>query len=360
MDIRENILTLAKQLIAIPSVSGDIKKAVEILKFTENYLPEYKPIPFVSNKIPSLLFSNHGKDISKFKIIFNVHLDVVPADKQLFIPVEKNGKLYGRGAFDMKAAGAVMILLFKKMADKLPYQFGLQVTTDEEINGHNGTKYQVEQGVRAEFAIMGECNSNFKVTNQAKGRILTKIIINGDAAHAAHPWRGENAIWQMYNVLEPIVKAFPIPDEETYQTTVSITKIETSNTHTNIIPDTCVAYLDIRYIEQDKDTILPKLNSLLPDTVIIESENMRDPHYVDPKNSYIKQLRKITTDIRKEELPLRFAHATSDAPFFSAFDCPAIEYGPVGNSPHHEKEWVDIQSLVDYYHILKEFLLSVK
>ncbi len=356
---KENILTLAKELISIPSVSGDIEKAVEILEFTKNFLPEYKPFPFVSNHLPSLLFFNRGTDVSKFKIIFNLHLDVVPAEKELFTPIEKDGRIYGRGAFDTKAAGAVMILLFKELADTLPYQFGLQVTTDEEINGHNGTQYQIKQGVRSKFVIVSECNSNFKVTNQSKGRVETKITIKGDSAHAAYPWRGKNAVWQMYSALDSVMKAYPIPDKETYETTVSITKIESNHTtHTTIIPDTCTAYLDIRYIEKDKKTIIEKLNALLPHTATIESKIMRNPHLVTPKNTYIKQLQTITTDIRKEKLPLRFAHATSDAPFFTEVGCPAVEYGPVGDNAHHTNEWVDIQSLVDYYQILKTFLLS--
>ena len=356
----DEIVILTKNLISIPTVSGDIEQANKIIKLTKNQLNNFEPVSFQSDNFPSLLFSNSRKEIKKFKIMLNAHLDVVPAEQELFVPHEKDGKLYGRGAYDMKGAAAVMILLFKELAHNVSYPLGLQITTDEEVSGYNGTGYQIRQGVRTNFAIMGECNSNFQITNQAKGRTVVKITIKGDSAHSAHPWRGENAIWEMYKVLEPIMKAYPIPVEETFESTVSITKIEAENDATNIIPDNCVAYLDIRFTEKDKNTIMPKIRSLLPDDAVIDAKHRRPTHYSDSKNIYITSLRKITTDFIKKELPLRSAHATSDAPFFSSVGCDAVEFGPIGRSPHHENEWVDIQSLKDYYKILKQFLLSIK
>jgi succinyl-diaminopimelate desuccinylase len=360
MDMREDILSLTKKLIAIPSISGDIEKAVEILEFAKEQLPSYDFTPFVSNSFPSLLYTNQKKQTRKCKIIFNAHLDVVPHVE--YKPYEKDGKLYGRGALDMKAAAAVMILLFKELADKLSYPLGLQLVTDEELGGGHGTKYQVEQNVRADFAIMGdmgESNSNFQIANQAKGVKFIKLKMMGSSAHAAYPWQGKNAIWKMYQALEPLMKAFPIPEKEIYETTVTITKIETENGTNNKTPDFCVAYLDVRFIEKDKDTIFDKIRSFLPKDIIIEPINLWPTLFIDPKNIYIKQLKNITTEVIGKDLPLRFAHATSDAPFFSEVGCAAVEFGPIGQNAHKENEWVDIQSLVNYYQILKTFLLQI-
>src|SRR5438477_12116925 len=105
----DDIVPLAKDLISIQSVSGNIEKAVEIFELIKTQLPGYEPIPFVANSFPSLLYGNKGKNVREFKVILNAHLDVVPAAEQQFHPVEKNGRIYGRGAFDMKAAAAVKI-----------------------------------------------------------------------------------------------------------------------------------------------------------------------------------------------------------------------------------------------------------
>ncbi len=217
-----------------------------------------------------------------------------------------------------------------------------------------------KQGVRGNFVITGECNSDFRVTNQAKGRIVVKIEISGRAAHSAYAWRGKNAVWGMYEALEPIIKEYPIPEEETSNTTVNITKIEADNEATNKIPDNCTAYLDVRYNEKDKETIVSKLRSLLPEDVSFQAYGKHPAHYVDPNNPYIAELRNAVKEIRGEELPLRFAHATSDATFFSSVGCEAVEFGPKGGGAHHDQEWVDIQSLSDYYQILKGFLVSVE
>jgi len=79
--MNNQILTLAKDLIAIPSVSGEIEESVAILELAKKQLAEYPFTPFASNSIPSLLYSNKGKDIKDFKIILNTHLDVVPANE---------------------------------------------------------------------------------------------------------------------------------------------------------------------------------------------------------------------------------------------------------------------------------------
>src|SRR4051812_24117149 len=109
----KKIVTLAKELISIHSVSGDTQKAVEVLELAKSYLPEYEFTPFVSNGYPSLLFSNKEKELRNFTIILNGHIDVVPAMPEQFKPYVENGKLHGRGAFDMKSAVAVKILVFK-------------------------------------------------------------------------------------------------------------------------------------------------------------------------------------------------------------------------------------------------------
>ena len=144
----DDILHLAKELISVPSVTGIPEELTQVLKVAEKYLEGQEFTAFASNNIPSLLYSNKGKDLKEFKIILNAHLDVVPAKKEQFNPHEKGGKLYGRGAYDMKAAGAVMMYLFKEIGAELPYPLGLQLVTDEESGGRDGTKYQIDQKIR--------------------------------------------------------------------------------------------------------------------------------------------------------------------------------------------------------------------
>lgn len=353
--MKDEIVNLAKELIRIPSVSEDITHSVAVLEVVKKQLPESPFTPFVSEGIPSLLYRNTQAEQKNFKIIFNAHLDVIPGTKDQYHPYEKDGKLYGRGAFDTKAAAAAMILLFKKYAHSLSYPLGLQLSTDEESNGKYGTGYQVKQGIRGDFVICAECNSNLRITNQSKGRRIIKIAIKGHAAHSAYSWNGKNAILEMYKALAPIIEAYPIPENETNATTVSITKIETTNEAINMIPDHCSAYIDVRFEKKDEETIIPRILSLLPKDATVEVTPLHPAHAVAADHPYILTLQSLVKEIHGKDLPVRLAHGTSDATYYPH----AVEFGPIGHGAHHEDEWVDIQSLEEYYRILERFLLDL-
>ncbi len=142
-----NIINFSKHLISLPSTRSNpsmLKKVLnEVLKEVKEYTVEY----FEKNQMPSALVYFGKSGPKRFKVILNAHLDVVEAKEDQYKPFEKDGRLYGRGAIDMKAAAAVEILVFKELANKVNYPLGLQLVTDEEIGGFNGTKYQIEKGV---------------------------------------------------------------------------------------------------------------------------------------------------------------------------------------------------------------------
>ncbi len=355
----KDIVTLTKELIKVPSVAGNSDNLIEVLEVAKQHLPGLPFTSFASNGIPSLFYSNKEKEVKNFKIILNAHLDVVPAVKKQFEPYEKDGKLYGRGAYDMKSASAAMICLFKELEGKLSYPLGLQLTTDEETGGQDGTKHQLEKGIRAEFAITGE-GSSFRIINETKGIMNVKLTAHGKSAHSAYPWLGKNAILNMYEALDSILKQYPVPQEETPTTTVNVAHIENANTMNTIVPDDCTAYLNFRYVMNEKDTIIPKLQSLLPADVTLEIIRKENPPYSDPKGPYISLLKKEAKAILQIEPPIVRAHGGSDTRYFRQFDCDAVEFGPVGQGHHSDEEWVYIQSLEQYYKILKNFLLSLE
>jgi succinyl-diaminopimelate desuccinylase len=356
-NMKEELLPLAKKLIEIPSVSGDLTNLLQALKLAKEQLTDFAVLPFVSNNIPSLLYTNQQQYPKKFKILFNAHLDVVPAKKDQFIPFEENGKLYGRGAYDMKAAAAVMIVLFKELAPKLSYPFGLQIVTDEEPGGYDGAKYQVEQGVRSEFVITGE-STNFRIINEAKTRVTIKLTAAGKASHSAYPWLGDNAIWKLQQVIHRIFELYPMPTQETNATTINVTQFSTQNDAYNRTPFHAEAVLDIRYVNEDKE-ILKYVQALLPEDIKMEILLQFDRHLTDPNSPYIQRLQEAANKLGMQ-VPLALAHGTSDMPYFSAVGCEAIEFGLRGGGHHGLGEWVDIESIFQYYEVLKAFLLDIE
>ena len=353
----EDMLNLAKQFVAIPSTADNPTALEEIIALAGDQLSEFTVETFFAQGKPSLLIHNRERGTKKFKIVFNAHLDVVPGDSEQYRPSVKDGRLYGRGAYDMKAAAAVMIFLFKDIANSVSYPLALQITADEET-GCLGAKKQVEEGVLADFALSGECGNNFKITNKAKGVCQIKITAEGTAAHGAYPWKGDNAVVKLHKTLATILEKYPHAEEESYNTTVNITRIFTNNQTTNKTPDHCEAYLDIRYIPEDKN-IFEEIKNLLPKDVTAERTMAVAPLDTRENNKYLTLLQEEGKKVLHHDLELRFAHATSDIVRFAEVDCEGVEFGPIGANQHAEDEWVDIKSLEDYYTILNQFLLAI-
>jgi len=352
------ILKLTNKLITIHSTKEDTQALDNILTIANNHLKEYKSKKFQNKSVPSIIYYNTPKLPKKFRIILNAHLDVVPAKESQYKPLVKGDKLYGRGAQDMKGAATVEILVFKELASKVNYPLGLQLVTDEEVGGFNGAKHQVEKGIRADFVIAGE-PTDFGVNNKAKGIVWAKLFTKGKTAHGAYTWQGENAINKMNDVINAIKTKYSIPKKEAWETTVNLAKVLTNNETFNKVPDYCEAWLDIRYIPEESETIVKQLKSTLAKDVELELELKEPSQYTDENNQYIKHLRKSVKNITGKIPPVINKHGGSDIRHFNAVGCDGVTFGPIGEGLHTDNEWVSIKSLETYYKILKDFLLSV-
>lgn len=354
----DNLISLAKQLIAIPSIKEQVEALAQTLEVAKNELEGFSIEEFESNGTPSLLAFVGQKRPDRFKVILNAHLDVVPAKDNQYEVVEKDGKLYGRGTNDMKAAAAVEILVFKELAKQLTYPIALQLVTDEEIGGFHGTGYQVREGIQGDFVIAGE-PTNFGINNKAKGIIWAKVHTHGKVAHGAYPWNGENAIWRMKTFLDRLQEKFPIPQKESWVTTVNLAKLETDNTTFNQVPEDCTASLDVRFIPEDTDTIEQDLQNLLPEGVTIEFLEKEPAQGTSETDPFVLALSKATEKVTGRPSQIIVKHGGSDIRFYEPIGVPGVTFGPIGAGLHSDEEWVDVKSLNDYYNILKEFLLSL-
>ena len=353
------IISLSKKFISIHSTEGNKEALEEILSIASNQLTNFIKKEFFSNDKPSLLIHNSTPETKHFKIILNAHLDVVPGKKGQFKPIIKEDKLYGRGAYDMKAAAAVMILVFKELAKDMNYPLALQLVTDEEIGGHDCTQYQIEKGITADFVIAGE-NTSYEIRHKSKSLLWIKLKTTGKSSHAAYPWVGENAIQKMNRILEKLEKIYPTPTQAIWRTTVNVAKIETPNETFNRVPDECTVWLDIRFIPEEEYDILPNIKKIITSDTHIEIVVKENPAYTDPANPYIQSLQKIIKTYSKDDGEIKGANGSSDVRFFNTMvKVPGIEFGPKGTCAHGDDESVDVDSLEMYYHILKEFLLSV-
>jgi succinyl-diaminopimelate desuccinylase len=129
MDL-ESFLTACHELLAIPSTSDrpdELHRALDfVLDFTEGYAVER----YESGGKPSALVYRPSAERPLFRVILNAHLDVVPAPPSQFLPRRDGGRLYARGAQDMKVTALVQALVFRELAASLPYPLALPLVTD--------------------------------------------------------------------------------------------------------------------------------------------------------------------------------------------------------------------------------------
>ena len=214
----EVFLGCACELLAIPSTSerpAELRRALDyVLDFTG---PGFAVERFESGGKPSaLVYPGTGR--RDFHVILNAHLDVVPASPDQFRPRRDGNRLYARGAQDMKVTGLLAAQVFRELAASLPYPVALQLVTDEEVGGRDGTRYQLEHGVRGRFVIVGE-TSGLRIVNESKGMLVVRLLAAGRAAHAAYPWLGDNALVKLQRTVASLLARYPVATEEVWRTT---------------------------------------------------------------------------------------------------------------------------------------------
>jgi succinyl-diaminopimelate desuccinylase len=352
------VLELTKKLISSPSTRENFSELKNVLEIAKNELKDFECKEFTSAGIPSLIFYNTALVPDSYKVILNAHLDVVPGQPEQYKAKIKNGKLFGRGACDMKSGAAAEILAFKEVASMVKYPLGLQLVTDEEIGGFLGTKYQIDQGVKAEFVIAGE-STNLQLNNKAKGVFWIKISSKGNPAHAAYLWNGKNAIWAMKTFLDRVEQTFPVPTDENWTTTANLAKIETTNTTFNKVPDDCTVSLDIRYIPEDSSTIEKKLRALIPAGFKVEVQSLEPAQFTDSTNPILNKLSESILKVLGHYTGFISKHGASDVRHYDRKKIPGVCFGPIGDGLHSDDEWCDIDSLDKYYQILTDFLLTL-
>ena len=102
--------------------------------------------------------------------------------------------------------------------------------------------------VRADFTITGR-STELGIKNAAKGIIWANIKARGQAAHGAYLWQGKNAIWMIQRALNALETKFSEP--KVWKTTISVSKINSSNDIYNKVAEDCVLGIDVRFIPED-------------------------------------------------------------------------------------------------------------
>jgi succinyl-diaminopimelate desuccinylase len=361
----KEIIEQTKRLIAIRSTRDNPEAVREAMEFVENIVkgcPNVTIERFERDGCLSFLAYRGKTRPVKFDILLNGHVDVVAGSPGQFKPVEKNGRLYGRGALDMKGTTLVLTDVFCEMVNKVPYSLGLQIVSDEEIGGYNGVRLQIDQGVRAEFVIMGEySNHRNTVYNAARGLCWAEIAFKGKDAHGGHLWHGDNAVIKAGNFAGAVLKRFPTPNQETWTTTASIASLSTPNDTYNKVPDRAVLKVDFRFTQEDpvfqsEETVRTFIAGIDPDAELVNLAVFEPAVRVEELNPYTQGLSNAVRSVTKAKPHFLGRPAASDGRHYALFNIDIVEFGLYGQRPHSDEEYVELDSFGEYRAIMRAFL----
>jgi succinyl-diaminopimelate desuccinylase len=354
----DDYISLAQQLITLQTTPVQPAALRAALDLVEQHCAHLTIEHFVLNNSPSVLIYNRPTRPQCFRLILNGHVDVIPGKGHQYMPTIKNQRLYGTGALDMKANLAVLVMLFAQYADSLDAPVALQVVTDEELGGFDGTYHQITQGVRSDFVLSAE-TTNFDIVHQAKGILWLKIHVTGKTAHGAYPWRGQNAIITAQQLASRILTRFPQPKRQAWCTTVNVANISSTNTAFNKVPDRVELWLDVRFVPDDRQLIYATITHLCEPfeiEVIVHEPPLNTP----PTHPDIQRLVVSTTQVRTKSPRIRSAQGSSDARHYMHVGCAGVEFGAYGGGIASDNEWISIPSLHEYYRIMHNFLVAIR
>ena len=355
-----DVLAKAAELIAIPSTADRPDELRRALDFVLDLVgPGFEVERFTSRGKPSALLYRPGPR-PRFRVLLNAHLDVVPADT--FAARREGDRLYGRGAQDMKVAALVMADVFRALAPALPYPLGLQLVTDEEVGGYDGTAHQIAAGVTADFVVIGE-QSGLRIVTDSKGILQVRLHATGAAAHAAYPWLGDNALLTLVGAIESLLRRYPVPAREEWTSTVNVARIETGNRAFNQVPADATAWLDIRFPPSDADfadRTTGEIAAFLGEVtgLRVEVDSLGPPHHADPDSDEVASLRAAAREAGYSGELLR-KHGAADGRFYYAQGIDAVIFGPGGDGQHGPHEYADITTVAPYRKALASFLTTL-
>jgi acetylornithine deacetylase len=224
----KEIVEFLRELISYPSVTGEEK---DIQAFISRWLrdnlnvkvdvwepnldelkrhPGYVPVDRDYKDRPNVVGIYKGQGSGR-SLLFNGHVDVIPsgpADAWQSNPwagTERDGKIFGRGASDMKAGLAAYTKAMHSIISsgiKLKGDVILEYTVDEELSG-NGTLAAITRGYTADAGISGE-TSSMNVQPACIGRIWYEIHVRGKPAGIQRQWEGVSAIDKGYQVVKAV------------------------------------------------------------------------------------------------------------------------------------------------------------
>jgi len=372
------VVELTCQLIARPSVTPDDAGCQALLAErlqAAGFSCEHMRFGEVDN-----LWATHGKGDPVLLLLG--HTDVVPPGpheawhSDPFSAQIRNGVLYGRGAADMKASVAAMVLAAEQYVAENPQHEGtlaLLLTSDEEGDAMDGVRRVAEvlrqRRQRIDWCITGEPSSTHHLGDLLRvgrrGSLSGTLKVKGVQGHVAYPHKARNPIHLVAPALAELVTRMWDEGYENFPpTSLQISNIHAGTGASNVIAGELNLQFNLRYnphwaapqLETDISALLDR-HSL---DYTLHWQRSGEPFYT--AEGYLRQVaRAVLTDFTGHRPEESTAGGTSDARFIAPLGAQCIEIGPVNASIHQVNEHIslaDLQKLPALYRQLVQNLLQ--
>ena len=296
--------------------------------------------------------------------LFAGHTDVVPTGEAgkwrhpPFAGEVVDGKLYGRGACDMKGglAASVAAALAFIARGPLAGSISFLITGDEEGPAVNGTVKLLEwaraRGERFDHGLLGEPTSVARLgdvlKNGRRGSLTGRLTLTGKQGHVAYPHLADNPLRRLAAALDALQQTpLDAGAGDFAASNLEVTTVDVGNAATNVIPGEAQLVFNIRFndlwtLERLSAEIARRLAAALPAGAYeLGFDPTNSLAFLTPRGAFTDLVARAAQDVTGQAPQLSTSGGTSDARFLKDA-CPIVELGLVGASMHGIDEHADV------------------
>ena len=358
----QGALELAKELIARKSITPEDGGCQELIA-ARLQRAGFRIEPMKFGEVTNL-WARRGS--GKPLVCFAGHTDVVPTGplnewhSGPFVPTIRDGKLYGRGAADMKSSIAAFVVATENFVEERPGHSGsiaLLLTSDEEGPALNGTVRVVEQLKRRneliDYCIVGEPTSvdwlGDMLKNGRRGSLSGKLVVRGIQGHVAYPHLVKNPVHLLAPALAELAKTQWDQGNESFPpTSFQVSNIHAGTGAANVVPGTVEVDFNFRFSTESSDDSLKKRVLQLLDRHGLEYAvdwTLGARPFLSKRGRLAQTVMEAGKKHTGRSAELSTTGGTSDARFIIEICPEVIELGPVNASIHKLNEHIELSQL---------------
>ena len=301
-------------------------------------------------------------------LIFLGHTDVVPSGPEAswqslpFEPTVRNGRLYGRGAADMKGSVAAMVVALEQFVAAHPNhrgRVGLLLTSDEEgPTNLDGVRRVVEHfratGERIDWCVVGEPSAKEKLGDLIRvgrrGSLSGTLVVRGVQGHVAYPEKALNPIHAFAPALaELAAERWDEGNSDFPPTSFQVSNLNAGTGANNVIPGELTALVNFRYSTASRaDDLRARTEAILQRHGLgftLDWNLSGEPFLTPPGGLLRETVVAVCRDLCGLDPEQSTGDGTSDGRFIAPMGAEVVEIGPVNATIHKVDECVDVAEL---------------